>query len=180
MLYLDVRLDRHIWLRAYLVIRADCPCWWKSHTCHPLSPPSSNTGDGTCLLTGPSTSPENSLPAVKNVLKNGLPPQTPEKKVPPKQKAEREKPPPDVVFPFIAMSPAIGKHESRTCFLMSLVFNSSLWSLGLFFSIVGLGPFYFSGFFELCYFFFSVKGNTQVYVVYHPRFFCFFSLPRVS
>ncbi|CAM9849542.1 unnamed protein product [Pylaiella littoralis] len=57
-------------------------------------------GDGTCLLTGPSTSPENSLPAVKKNV--------PEKKVTAGTNGGKgEKPPPDVVFPFVAMSPAI-------------------------------------------------------------------------
>ncbi|CAM9315795.1 unnamed protein product [Scytosiphon promiscuus] len=70
-------------------------------------------GDGTCLLTGPSTSPENSLPAVKNVLKNGLPPPEAEEQhdAPPKAKGPqtpaKKKAPPEVLFPFVAMSPAI-------------------------------------------------------------------------
>eukprot|EP00903_Cladosiphon_okamuranus_P014186 g13181.t3 len=65
-------------------------------------------GDGTCLLTGPSTSPENSLPAVKNLVKHGLEPPVTEKLTSKTgtNKAAPKKPP-AVIFPFVAMSPAI-------------------------------------------------------------------------
>lgn len=79
-----------------------------------------STGDGTCLLTGPSTSPENSLPAVKNLLMNGLPPPTADEEgeLAPKLRRSRPSPrklPPTVIFPFVAMSPAIGEHDYSCC-----------------------------------------------------------------
>ncbi|CAM9542640.1 unnamed protein product [Ectocarpus sp. 8 AP-2014] len=70
-------------------------------------------GDGTCLLTGPSTSPENSLPAVKNVLQNRPPPAAAEGKdrralaAKSGKAVPKPKPPPELLFPFVAMSPAI-------------------------------------------------------------------------
>lgn len=78
-----------------------------------------STGDGTCLLTGPSTSPENNLPAVKNVLKNSLPPPTAEEEklasIMQRSRPAQKKSSPAVMFPFVAMSPAIGEHN-YSCF----------------------------------------------------------------
>lgn len=87
-----------------------------------------SAGAGKCLLTGPSTSPENSLPAIgiahslededlEQKEKDSEPqqPENPEKEGVPKGGATRRKPQrPQFLFPFVAMSPAMGETRDAT------------------------------------------------------------------
>lgn len=109
-----------------------------------------STGDGACLLTGPSTSPENSLPSVKN---RPLPdkdavtsPETargeddlyddplekvPDKKVGPKKPPPpRKKKPPELLFPFVSMSPAMGKSTRASLCLVHVMVHGGTEALG--------------------------------------------------
>lgn len=100
-----------------------------------------STGDGACLLTGPSTSPENSLPSVKNRpvpdkdavtspetargeddLYDDLLEKVPDKKAGPKKPPPPpKKKPPEFLFPFVSMSPAMGKSASGSLWLVHVM-----------------------------------------------------------
>lgn len=124
-----------------------------------------STGDGACLLTGPSTSPENSLPSVKN---RPLPdkdavtsPETargeddlyddplekvPDKKVGPKKPPPpRKKKPPELLFPFVSMSPAMGKSTRASLCLVHVMVHGGTEVLGYHFPVTHARLFFWGG-----------------------------------
>ena len=109
------------------------------------------TGDGVCLLTGPSTSPENSLPPVKNRPVSARDATAAEKapdddlleipvgKAPEKGALVKKRPPekaPEFLFPFVSMSPAMGERCTLHPRVVEPLPCSSLSFLVLFFVVV--------------------------------------------